>query len=89
MSLKAVEVGFVSTHMSPDYDKLNAIDIGYSSFENMNQRKEFISKLEDLGVRIIDEPYNSAIHLEISQTNSSTKITIPNKWLSKDVKNQY
>jgi RHS repeat-associated protein len=70
MKEKAIEVNFISPHASPNYNKLNAIDIGYSSFSSGTTRKEFIKKMEESGVRVINEPKNKAIHLEIKQNQT-------------------
>jgi RHS repeat-associated protein len=72
MTQKATDVGFVSTHMSSDYDKLNAIDFGYSQFTE-SQKTSFADAVktvnttldEDLQIKIITE--KNCFHLDIPQ----------------------
>ena len=73
MKQTAIEEGFVSTHMSSDYDKLNAIDFGKNQFKNNSEKEKFVKVVNTINegledkykIKLIVE--KSCFHLDIPQ----------------------
>jgi hypothetical protein len=64
---KAEEVGFISTHMSSNYDKLNAVDVPYRNMTS-KQEEAFKNTIKEQNNNIVIRKENNVLHLEIPQS---------------------
>jgi len=71
----AINVGFVSTHSSPNYSQLNAVDISISqsnlSSSNISSLTKELKAI-DGGINVIVEPKQNCFHVDIPQSSSNT-----------------
>lgn len=68
MMIKAIEVGFMSTHSSPKYDELNAVDIPYVTMRlSVKQQEELKAAIKEQNNAIIIRVENGVFHIEIPQ----------------------
>jgi hypothetical protein len=77
MYKRAQEVKFVSPHSSPNYDKLNAVDIGVTQ----EVGEKMIKEIHKINPKVIAyyEPKNTCLHVEIPQNGDTIENTSNNR----------